>query len=201
MNQLPWDAQLARWLVTPFRDSRVTPNYFTSVRLATGIGAALLFATGEWNNSAAWLFAVSMFFDHTDGELARIAGKGTRFGHLYDLASDFVVMLALFVGIGFGLSHGPLDGWAVFMGLLSGLAVATIFHFRNELENQHGKSATKQPDFFGFETEDVLYLLPLIAYWEQLQGFLLLSAIGTPIFALLIIHQYRVHLRKHVESP
>jgi archaetidylinositol phosphate synthase len=116
------------------------------------------------------------------------------------LVSDVVVMIALFVGSGVGLSNGPLGSWAAVMGLLSGLAVATIFHFRNELENQHGKSVTKQPGFLGFETEDVLYLLPLITYWDALQGFLLLSAIGTPVFAILIIHQYRIHLRKGAES-
>ena len=37
------------------------------------------------------------FHDHTDGELARIGGKTSRIGHLYDLASDAAVTILLFI--------------------------------------------------------------------------------------------------------
>ena len=39
-------------------------------------------------NLGALLLVLSNFLDHTDGELARISGKTSRVGHLYDLASD-----------------------------------------------------------------------------------------------------------------
>ena len=196
MNQLHWDARLARALVGPFKDTWVTPNYLTSVRLLTGLAAAYAFAIEGWDNTGACLFALSMFFDHTDGELARITGKTSRFGHVYDLASDFIVMLALFLGIGIGLSVGPWGNWALTMGAISGIAVATIFHFRNEMESSYGRSTVKNVNFFGFETEDVLYLLPLVTWFEVLQEFLLLAAIGAPAFALVVIHQYRRESRR-----
>ncbi|TLY73790.1 MAG: CDP-alcohol phosphatidyltransferase family protein, partial [Gammaproteobacteria bacterium] len=91
--QRPWDAQLACRLVTPLKDSWVTPNHLTTVRLATGIAAAAAFVPGTygWSNLGALLLILSNFLDHADGELARLSGKTSRIGHLYDLASDAAV--------------------------------------------------------------------------------------------------------------
>src|SRR6266404_2102419 len=107
--QRPWDARLARRLVAPLKDSLVTPNHLTSVRLAIGLAAAAAFLPGTygWSNLAALLLVLSNFLDHTDGELARISGKTSRIGHLYDLASDAVVTILLFIAIGVGLTGKP----------------------------------------------------------------------------------------------
>src|SRR5229473_8166588 len=87
-TQRPWDARLARRLVTPLKDSRATPNHLTTVRLAVGLSAAAAFLPGTygWTNIGALLLVLSNFLDHTDGELARISGKSSRVGHIYDLA-------------------------------------------------------------------------------------------------------------------
>src|ERR1700735_685663 len=102
----PWDARLGRRLVTPLKDSWVTPNHLTTVRLIVGLAGALAFTPGTWGwtNLAALLVILSNFLDHTDGELARISGKSSRIGHLYDLASDAFVTIGLFVGIGVGVA-------------------------------------------------------------------------------------------------
>src|ERR1700728_1552744 len=104
--QRPWDARLARRLITPLKDSWVTPNDLTTVRLFVGLGAAAAFLPGTygWSNLAALLLILSNFLDHTDGELARISGKTSRIGHLYDLASDAVVTVLLFIAIGIGVA-------------------------------------------------------------------------------------------------
>src|SRR5579885_3314932 len=82
----PWDARLARRLVAPLKDSWVTPNHLTTVRLLVGLGACLAFAAGgyAYGNVGGLLIVLSNFLDHTDGELARMSGKTSRFGHLYD---------------------------------------------------------------------------------------------------------------------
>ena len=56
--------------------------------------------TYGWSNVGALLLMVSNFLDHTDGELARISGKATRIGHLYDLVSDAMVTILLFIAMG-----------------------------------------------------------------------------------------------------
>src|SRR6201996_7930842 len=169
--QRPWDARLARRLVMPLKDSRATPNHLTTVRLAFGLAAAAAFLPGTygWTNIGALLMVLSNFLGHTDGELARISGKTSRIGHLYDLASDAVVTILLFVAIGVGVSvkvDSLLQLPPAALGLLAGAAVALIFYLRMRIEELGGKAASKQASLGGFETEDVLYLLPLVTLFD-----------------------------------
>ena len=99
----PYDARLAAWLVAPLIDSPVTPNHLTFVRFVVGMAGAVMFGLGDHPVAAAVLVILSNFLDHTDGELARMSGKTSRFGHYFDLASDALVTVGMFVGIGIGL--------------------------------------------------------------------------------------------------
>ena len=189
MSRKPWDAKLAAWLVRPLVDSSVHPNLLTTLRLVVGVGGGALFATGSAFNLGAVLIALSNFLDHTDGELARLSGKTSRFGHFYDLASDAVVTIGIFVGLGFGLRSAL--GWrSIMFGLIAGLAVAGIFQLRNMIENNHGKDAARQPSLAGFEAEDVLYLIPLVTLTDQQATFLLAAAIGAPLGFLVVFLQF-----------
>ena len=194
----PLDAKLAAWLVYPLRNTAVTPNHLTTLRLLTGVIACALFATGDpWLvNVGALCFALSNFIDHTDGELARITGKTSKLGHYYDLASDAIVDILLFASIGIGLMHGPLGGNALFMGLLAGVAVAAIFQLRLMIGNITGRFKIDQPNIGLFEIEDVFYLLPLITFFGVLQPFLIIAAIGAPIFALWTLREYLAGKRR-----
>src|SRR5271155_344942 len=153
--QRPWDARLARRLVAPLKNSRVTPNHLTTVRLGVGLAAAAAFLPGTygWSNVAALLLILSNFLDHTDGELARLSGKSSRIGHLYDLASDAVVTVLLFVAMGAGLAgrHGLLlDLPPIVLGTAAGVAIALIFWLRMQIEDLAGKQASQQPSMGGF---------------------------------------------------
>jgi archaetidylinositol phosphate synthase len=197
-----WDARAARWLVTPLKSTRVTPNHLTTLRLLVGAAGALVFAQGGygWSNLGAALIVLSNFIDHTDGELARISGKTSRFGHFYDLASDAVVTIALFAGIGFGVGAAreaaPMFAPPALLGCVAGAAIALIFFLRMRIEERAGKAGTKQATFAGFETEDVLYLIPLVTLFDSTHGFLLAAAIGAPLFAILVIADYLRVMRK-----
>jgi archaetidylinositol phosphate synthase len=190
----PWDAQLAYWLVKPLKDSWVNPNHLTTVRLLTGLAAAVAIAIGDviWANIGAWLFALSNFLDHTDGELARLSGKSSKWGHQYDLASDAIIHIVLFVCIGYGLREGKFGWWALLMGIGSGVSVACIFHLRNQMEQRLGKDASRQPNFAGFDIEDVLYLFPIVTLLNGLEPLLIAATIGAPAFAIWVIWQFRV---------
>jgi archaetidylinositol phosphate synthase len=196
-DRRPWDARLARCLVAPLKDSWVTPNHLTTVRLGVGCAAAAAFLPGTyaWSNVAALLLILSNFLDHTDGELARISGRSSRIGHLYDLASDAAVTVLLFIAIGLGVAAQQRTAALIFpppvLGLVAGCAVALIFWLRMRIEDMAGKSASQQASFGGFETEDVLYLLPLVTLSNGVVPFLLTAAFCAPLFAFWLVIEYR----------
>ncbi|HEY3809147.1 MAG TPA: CDP-alcohol phosphatidyltransferase family protein [Steroidobacteraceae bacterium] len=192
----PWDARLARRIITPLKNSWVTPNHLTTLRLVVGLAAAFAFTHGTygWSNLAALLLMLSNFLDHTDGELARISSKGSRVGHIYDLSSDAVVTILLFMAIGIGVS-ATLTAPPVLFGTVAGVAIALIFLLRMRIESTLGKSGTQQARFGGFEIEDVLYFLPLVTLCNGLPRFLLASAIGAPLFAIWVVIDYRRAMR------
>ena len=194
--QRPWDAQLARRLVEPLAGTWVVPNHLTTVRLLVGLAAAWAFLPGTyvWSNVAALLLVLSNFLDHTDGELARLSGTSSVFGHWYDLASDALVTVLLFVAIGVGLGAGtplPFDLPPGPVGGVAGCAVALIFFLRMRIEELEGKSAVRQGSLGGFETEDVLYLMPLCTLCNGLASLLLVAAVCAPLFAIWVIVDYR----------
>jgi phosphatidylglycerophosphate synthase len=208
----PWDARLANRLVTPLKDSWVTPNHLTTIRLIVGLAAAAAFLPGTygWSNLAALLLILSNFIDHTDGELARISGKTSRFGHLYDIASDAAVTILLFVAIGVGVGAATSAGAEAkpsislqippaILGAIAGSAIALIFFLRMRTEEMFGKAATRQASLGGFETEDILYLMPLVTLCNGVTPFLIAASICAPLFAVWVVVDY-VRVRQTVSG-
>ncbi len=203
-EQRPWDARLARWLVAPLRDSWVAPNHLTTVRLLVGLASAAAFIPGSygWSNAAALLLVLSNFLDHTDGELARITGKSSRLGHVYDLGSDAAVTIAVFVAIGLGIEdpHRKILDVSTLDGAIAGGAVALIFFLRMRIEEMAGKSATRQGSLAGFETEDALYLFPLITLFHGLEAMLVAASVVAPLYAVWTVIEYR-RVARRSQSP
>ncbi|MFM0667157.1 CDP-alcohol phosphatidyltransferase family protein [Paraburkholderia sediminicola] len=202
-----WDARLARRLVTPLVNTWVTPNHLTTLRLLIGLAGALCLAHGEfaWTNAGAFLIVLSNFVDHTDGELARIGGKSSRIGHFYDLACDALVTVMLFIGMGVGAGATHVAGLRVAPGVLgavAGVAIALIFFLRMRIEEMAGKAGTKQASVGGFETEDVLYLLPIVTLTSVVLPFVVVASIGAPLFAVWVVVGYwRVARRAATPAP
>ena len=204
MVRRPWDARLARRLVMPLKDSWVTPNHLTTVRLGVGLAAAAAFLPGTygWSNLAALLLVLSNFLDHADGELARMSGTISRLGHVYDLTSDATVTILLFIGMGAGVNANsgqpgiPLQIPPAALGLVAGCAVALIFFLRMRIEDMAGKDANQQASLGGFETEDVLYLLPLVTLGNAVMPFLVAAVLCAPVFAVWVVIDYVRVLRR-----
>lgn len=189
----PWDQRIARFLVRPLVRTRVTPNHITTLRLLSGLAACGCLAYGEtplihWG---AGLFALSNFVDHMDGELARLSGKGSRRGHLYDLASDVVVHIFLFVSIGIGLSDSWLGDAAWIMGIVAGISVSGLFALFQYLEGRMGQKQAGLPRYAGFEVEDVLYLIGPAIWGGGLIPILILATTGAPLFGVWALIRYR----------
>lgn len=191
-----WDQRLARLLVRPLARTPVTPNHVTTFRLLLGLAACGLFATGMRPEIlyAAGLFMASNFVDHMDGELARLSGKSSRFGHHYDNACDAFIHVALFVSIGFGLRESWIGGWAPFLGLVAGISVSALFLMFGRIERRAGARQARQPQYKGFHLEDVMYFIGPITWCGGLI-VLLLAGVGlTPLYAAWLAWRERVLL-------
>lgn len=192
MTTKAWDSRLAHLLVRPLRHTPISPNHLTTLSLIAGLGACVLYATGDQTAAdwAALCFILAALIDHADGELARMANKCSRIGYYYDHFTGALVYIALFLGIGIGLRHGALGNWALLLGFTAGIAISAIFTLRFEMERRRGKNTFQQPHFAGFEIEDIMYLIGPITWAGGLQPFLVAAGVGAPVFGLWLLWQY-----------
>lgn len=199
MSHDTWIHKIARATVSrPLARTRVQPNHLTTLRLVGGIAAAACFAIGSsgWWGAGAAAFVVSMLLDRADGDLARLTGRTSPFGHRYDLISDAASNALAFAGIGIGLRESALlGGWAVPLGLLAGLAVATVLWAVMRLEEGQGARAGELRGVAGFDPDDAMLAVPAAVLLGWTEGLLIAAAIGAPAFALFFLWLFRRQLR------
>jgi len=192
----PYDQRLARVLVAPFRHTALHPNHLTTVTLILGQAAAVMFAVNidlAW--CAALLYMLAVFSDHMDGELARMTGKTSSFGHDYDYIVGGMNYTSLFIGIGIGL-HETVGAWTTALGFAAGLSNPFILYLRMRMERKFGLEAVEHPARAGFELEDFVYLIGPITWSAGVLWFFIPYAIGNIAYLLWTIKEYRGHLQK-----
>jgi hypothetical protein len=102
------------------------------------------------------------------------------------------ILVFMAIGVGVGAKVGSvLQMPPALLGFATGSAIALIFYLRMRIEQMGGKAASRQPSLGGFETEDVLYLLPLVTLFNGLMPFLLAASLGAPLFAAWVVIEYR----------
>lgn len=176
----PYDQRLASLIVHPLVSTHVHPNHLTTLTLILGLSSALLF--GLQGEAYAWLAALlymlAVFSDHLDGELARMTGKTSGFGHKYDYIVGGINYTVLFAAIGYGLSFSS-GNWTLVLGLAAGLSNPLILYLRMRMETLHGTDAVEHPALGGFEIEDGIYLIGPITWLVGIHYFFVPYALGT----------------------
>jgi archaetidylinositol phosphate synthase len=165
----------------------ITPNHITTLRLATGVAAALAFARGEayWPAVGGGIFILSMLLDRADGELARQTGRASVIGHRYDLVSDCASNIMAFVGIGVGVVPvlgvlGPL------LGILAGAGIGALFWQINAQKLVELRPYSAWDDRFNADPDDALIFVPLLVWIGAAVPTLIAAAVITPLAALWI---------------
>ncbi|HVS21937.1 MAG TPA: CDP-alcohol phosphatidyltransferase family protein, partial [Pyrinomonadaceae bacterium] len=85
---------MVRWLA----HGHIPPNILTLVGVAINVGSGLLFGFGRffW---AGIVLIVANLFDMLDGQVARLAGRVTRYGGFLDSSLDRLSDMVVFVGL------------------------------------------------------------------------------------------------------
>jgi phosphatidylglycerophosphate synthase len=182
-----WTHRLARIAVRPLLGTAVTPNHLTTARLVTGLVACALFLAGDYT-ADVWggiLWVVSAFLDRADGELARIGGKTTAWGHAYDYACDTLVNALFFLAIGIGLSGGALGGYAILLGTLAGGGIVVSNILSEAFERRLAAGTRIYSGGGGFDFDDLLYLLGPAAWLGWLAPMLIGASFGAPLMAAI----------------
>lgn len=189
-----WTHKLALIFVRPLANTFVTPNHLTFLRLITGLAACYCFATGDrelmiWGG---WIWVLSAFLDRTDGELARVSGKSSPWGHKFDMFSDSATTSLFFVAGGIGLRETELGHWAILMGVAGGLGVLAAEYFAEQIDKRNNDPDDRAyPGFAGFDFDDVLYLFAVIAWFDWFMPIVIGASIGAPAFALMTWYKWQ----------
>jgi archaetidylinositol phosphate synthase len=187
--------RVARPLVRPLVGTFVRPNHLTTLRLVSGLGAAALFAAGEaWWAWGGVVFLVSAVLDRADGELARQGKLSSPSGHRYDLLADCLCNVAVFLGIGVGVSGGALGLWSIPLGLVAGLAVVSTFAVMTRVERIGGQGAAAFPTTGSFDPDDAILVLAPGAFFDALLPLLVAAAVGAPLFLAWACWRFRDYL-------
>lgn len=186
----------------PLVGTPVTPNHLTTLRLATGTGAAACFAVGSspWPEAGGAIFILSMLLDRADGDLARLTGKTSPEGHRYDLMVDAFSNAVAFFGLGLGLQFGGNGRWAVPMGLAAGASVLAVLWITLRVEKAAGQRAAEPKGIAGFDADDLMLVIPLAAWFDVREPVLVGAAIGAPLFAAAFAWRFRRPLLRRADG-
>ena len=185
---MSWNRRLARRVLRPFVSTRMEPNHITTARILTGLAACAGFAEGT-SSVAVWggvLWVLSAFLDRCDGEFARMTGRSSRFGAIYDLTGDVVINSGVFLAIGIGTRASFVGPWAIVFGALAatGIAIASVCAEWNERGMAAGEKTFN--GIFGFDFDDFVYAIAPFAWFGALEPLLIGAAIGGPVAGAII---------------
>mgnify|MGYP000288875430 FL=1 len=154
---------------------------FLSGHLFLGITGALLLLLSAW-------------VDCTDGEIARLKFMETPWGARFDICCDNLVHFFVFFSIGMGLFFATgnslyilYGGLAVFGSLVAFMILSGSIMKKKQAAGQGKTSETNLTDQLA--NRDFIYFLLVMACIERLDIFILLTAVGSNIFAIYLMYK------------
>lgn len=193
---------ISLWISRRLMNTGVTPNQMTWFSVGVGLVGALCFlhAPGTWHVVGALLFLAHSILDGCDGELARLKLLQSRWGGVLDFWGDNVVHSAVFACLGIGwhrTSGGAMPLVLAGLAVLGTLLSATLVYLHTMRGPRDGPLYTSvsvggEPSAMvrvadALSRRDFIYLVVILAIVGRTHWFLVLSAVGAPVYALLLL--------------
>ena len=179
-----WTHKIARICVLPLINTPISPNHITIIRLITGLVACAAFAS-KLNILGGIFWLISTFLDRADGELARVSGKTTEWGHKFDYYCDTFITALFFISIGINLRDNLPGYWSISLGICAAFGVIFTQIYAEIIDQKKQSTSEKAyPGIMGFDFDDILYLFAPIVWLNWHLPFLIGASIGAPAFAI-----------------
>ena len=174
-------------------DTPITPNAMTVVSLAIGLAGAPFFLSPvpSLQITGTLLFLLHSILDGCDGELARLRFQESRGGALLDFWGDNVVHVAVFGCMAVGWSLAARSAWPLLPGAiaiassLGAAATVSRWFVSKRPVGAVGSTAARLTD--ALANRDFIYVVLLLAAFGRAAWFLVIAALGTPVFVLLLL--------------
>ncbi len=180
----------------------ITPNQITLASGVLGLIAAPFFLSPSplLQGLGGFIFLVHSIIDGCDGELARLKFQESRWGGVLDFWIDNVVHVAIFGCMALGWYYETQDPMTLALGAVA--IVATIFtatfiywHVMRPVTGDGPlfKSALRDPtERFSklvnqISGRDFIYLVLILSVFGKASWFLVMTAVGTPIFFFMLV--------------
>jgi phosphatidylglycerophosphate synthase len=171
----------------------ITPNAMTLISLTIGLAGAPFFLSSapSMQLAGALLFLLHSILDGCDGEIARLTFRESRGGALLDFWGDNAVHVAAFGCMALGWSRAADSGWPLLAGAVAivgslGAAATVSRRFVSKQPvGAAGSAAARLTD--ALANRDFIYLVVLLAAFGRAAWFLVILALGTPLFVLLLL--------------
>lgn len=180
----------------------ITPNQITLASGVLGLVAAPFFLSSSplYQGIGGLIFLVHSIIDGCDGELARLKFQESRWGGVLDFWIDNVVHVAIFGCMALGWYYDDRDPMPLILGVVA--IVATIFtatfiywHVMRPVSGDGPlfKSVLRDPTqrfsklVNQISGRDFIYLVLFLSMFGKASWFLVMTAVGTPIFFVMLV--------------
>jgi CDP-diacylglycerol--glycerol-3-phosphate 3-phosphatidyltransferase len=175
-------------VASPLVSAGVSPNHVTVAGMLLSLVAGIFFAAGEifWGGMLLW---ASGLMDPIDGTVARLSGKVTRFGALFDSTLDRYSEFFIFFGLMFYFRSGRML-FVVMLALMGSIMVSYIKARAESLGQKEFRGLMQRPERIVLLIAGTVLNAPINQYLLggcqdcTLKGVLVILAVLTNLTAL-----------------
>jgi phosphatidylglycerophosphate synthase len=197
-----FDRRISLQISRHLAPTSVTPSQVTLISIVIGLCGAPFFLSElwPWQTLGALLFLLHSIVDGCDGELARLKFQESKYGGILDFWGDNIVHVAVFGCMAVGWAQSVAATWPLWLGAAA--IIATLgsagFVYWHQLRPKEGSdplftsvSAVSDDPLAGMlnaaSRRDFIYIVPVFALFGKANRLLLLAAVATPLFFLLLV--------------